>query len=283
MEALLNPHFPFDPSLATGESPAYWVGPRHLAGDDGRLYDAVADSLSDLGWTSLTVVRGRREPDELPEDHQVLRSTVLHISPRALRWAQWVLPDEPFHLGGLPVAWQVSARSDASSPLADWSAYFTPNVPGEVIADFLLAVDGCGQPTALPAGPEIVLDAVTAHGWFRDADQPHGAAMHPTFTARLALAEVPPLIQDADSRALTVEADDAGARAWQAWAEPSEGASYLWAASFSASVPHGLVAAFASSLSSSAPVIRRVLPENTWDQLLCAPADSAGPAGTSTL
>ncbi|MFF5090730.1 DUF317 domain-containing protein [Streptomyces niveus] len=271
MEALLNPHLPFDPSLASGAHPAYWVGPRHLAGDDGRLYDAVADSLTGFGWTSLTVVRGRRELDEPLEDHQVLRSTVLHISPDALRWAQWMLPDEPFHLGGLPIAWQVSARPDASSPLADWSAYFTPDVPGEVITDFLLALDECGQPAALPAGPEVVLDAATAHGWLRDADQPHAVAIHPTFTARLSLGEVPPLIQDADPRALTAEAEGPGAMGWQAWAEPAMGARYLWAASFSTSVPHGLVAAFASSLSSTAPVLRRVLPESTRDQLLRAP------------
>ncbi|RYJ31000.1 hypothetical protein CU044_0643 [Streptomyces sp. L-9-10] len=202
----------------------------------------------------------------------MLRSTVLHISPDALRWAQWMLPDEPFHLGGLPIAWQVSARSDASSPLADWSAYFTPDVPGEVLADFLLALDECGRPAALPAGPEAVLDAATAHGWLRDADEPHAAAMHPTFTARLSLGEVPPLIQDADPRALTAEAEESGATGWQAWAESAMGAPYLWAASFSTSVPHGLVAAFASSLSSTAPVLRRLLPESTRDQLLCAPA-----------
>lgn len=271
MEALLSPDSPFDPSVAIGASSAYWVGPRHLAGDDGRPYDAVADRLAGIGWTSLTVVRGRRELDEPLEDHQVLRSTVLHISPDSLRWAQWVLPDEPFHLGGLPIAWQVSARSDVSNPLADWSAYFTRNVPGEFIADFLVALDACGQPSAVSAGSEAVLDSVAAHGWLRDADQPHAAAMHPTFTTRLSLGEVPPLIQGSDPRALTVEADEPGATGWQAWAEPRMGASYLWAASFSAGVPHGLVAAFASSLSSTAPVLRRVLPESTRDQLLLAP------------
>ncbi|MFI5803493.1 DUF317 domain-containing protein [Streptomyces sp. NPDC051561] len=272
MEALLHPHFPFDPSPATGVSPAYWVGPRHLAGDDGRLYDAVADRLSGLGWTSLAVVRGRREPDEMPEDHQVLRSTVLYLSRDALRWAQWVLADEPFHLGELPVAWQVSARTDETSPLADWSAYFTPGVPGEAVADFLAALDACDRPTVDSAGTEAVLNAATAHGWFRDADQPRAAAMHPTFTGRLGLAEVPSLIQDGNPCALTAEADDPGVRGWQAWAQAREGAPYLWAASFSASVPHDLVAAFTSSLTSTAPVLRRVLPESTRDRLLCAPA-----------
>ncbi|MCX4676032.1 DUF317 domain-containing protein [Streptomyces sp. NBC_01433] len=264
---LLDPSAPNQRAL-----PAYWVGPRHLASDDGRPYDAVADRLAGIGWTSLAVVRGRRELDEPPEDHQVLRSTLLHISPDALRWAQWVLPDEPFHLGGLPIAWQVSACSDVSSPLADWSAYFTRDVPGEVIADFLLALDERGQPTASSAGPEVVLGAATTHGWLRDADQPHAAVIHPTFTARLSLGEVPPLIQDASPCALTVGAQETGASGWQAWAELGMGASYLWTASFSASVPHCLVAAFASSLSSTAPVLRRVLPESTRDQLLRAPA-----------
>jgi hypothetical protein len=251
---------------------AYWVGPRHLAGDEGRLYDSVADTLAGLGWTSLTVVRGRRELDEALEDRQVLRSTVLHISPDALRWAQWVLPDEPFHLGGLPIAWRVSARSDETSPLAEWSAYFTPDVPGEVLTDFLLALDECDHPTAALSGPEVVLDAVTAQGWLRDADEPHATAMHPTFTARLSLSEVPPLIQDADPRVLTTEPAGTGPFGWQAWAEPAMGAPYVWAASFGASVPHDLVAAFASSLSSTAPVLRRVLPESTQDRLLRAPA-----------
>ncbi|WP_149180941.1 DUF317 domain-containing protein [Streptomyces sp. TRM49041] len=271
-EALLNPYFSFDPSLPSGALSAYWVGPRHLAGDDGRLYDAVADALAGLGWTSLTIARGRRELDEPSEDRQVLRSTVLHISPDALRWAQWVLPDEPFHLGGLPIAWQVSARSDASSSLAEWSAYFTPGIPGEVLTDFLLALDECGHPAAALTGPEVVLDAVTAQGWLRDADEPHATAMHPTFTSRLSLSEVPPLIQDADPRVLTTEPDRTGPFGWQAWAEPAMGAPYVWAASFSASVPPNLVAAFAASLSSTAPVLRRVLPESTRDRLLRAPA-----------
>lgn len=232
----------------------------------------VADTLAGLGWTSLTIVRGRHEPDEAPEDRQVLRSTVLHISPDALRWAQWVFADEPFTLGELPVAWQVSARSEASSPLAQWSAYFTRDVPGEAVVDFLVALDASERPAVPLAGSELVLDAVSAHGWFRDIDQRHAAATDPTFTSHISLGEVPHLIQDADPRVLVAEADDAGAAGWQAWSEPRLGASWLWAASFAASVPHDLVAAFAASLSSTAPVLRRVLPEATQERLLRAPA-----------
>lgn len=203
----------------------------------------------------------------------MLRSTALHISRDALRWAQWVLADEPLHLCGLPVAWQVSARTDATSPLTGWSSYFTPGVPGEAVAYFLEALDGCDRPTAESADREAVLKAATAHGWFRDADEPQAGAMHPTFTGRLGFAEVPSLVQDGDPCALLAETEDQGARGWQAWAQAREGAPYLWASSFSASVPHGLVAAFAASLSSTAPVLRRVLPESTRDRLLCAPAD----------
>ncbi|MGW0372172.1 DUF317 domain-containing protein [Streptomyces coeruleorubidus] len=272
MEAPLYPDFPLDPSTPGGGQPAFWVGPRHLAGDDRCLYDGVADTLAGLGWMSLTIVRGRHGPDEEPENRQVLRSTVLHISPDTLRWAQWGLPDEPFHLGDLPIAWQLSARADTSSPLASWSSYFTTDAPGEAVADFLVALDARDQPAVPLADPELVLDAVAAHGWLRDIDQPQAAATDPTFTSHISLGEVPPLIQDADPRALTTEVDEAGPSGWQAWAEPALGAPCLWAASFGSSVPHDLVAAFAASLSSTAPVLRRVLPEATRDRLLRAPA-----------
>ncbi|WP_443052402.1 DUF317 domain-containing protein [Streptomyces sp. JV176] len=272
MEALLNSVPSFGPSTPGGAPRAYWVGPRHLAGDDGCLYDTVADTLAGLGWTSLAIVRGRQEPGEAPQDRRVLRSTVLHISPDTLRWAQWALADEPFHLGDLPIAWQVSARADTHSPLAQWSAYFTPDIPGEALADFLVALDARDQPTVPLGGPELVLNAVSAHGWIRDIDRPHTGAADPTFASYLSLGDVPPLIQDADPRALTAAADEAGPAGWQAWADPGLGAPYLWAASFGASVPDDLVAAFAASLSSTAPVLRRMLPESTRDRLLRVPA-----------
>ncbi|MFJ2555495.1 MULTISPECIES: DUF317 domain-containing protein [unclassified Streptomyces] len=272
MEAYLHSDFPFGLPVPASAPLAYWVGPRHLAGDDGRLYEAVADTLDDLDWTSLTIVRGRQEPDEAAEARQVLRSTVLHISPDSRRWAQWVLPDEPFRLGNLPIAWQVSARAEPSSPLARWSAYFTPDVPGEVLSAFLAALDARDQPTVPLGGPELVLDAVAAHGWPRDTGQPGAGAVDPTFASHVRLGEVPPLIQDGDPLALVAEADDAVLAGWQAWSEPMLGAGYLFAASFSPGVPHDLVAAFADGLCSRAPVLRRVLPESTRDRLLRAPA-----------
>ncbi|GAA3228059.1 hypothetical protein GCM10020256_39950 [Streptomyces thermocoprophilus] len=96
--------------------------------------------------------------------------------------------------------------------------------------------------------------------------------MDPTFASHIHLGKVPPLIQDGDPLELVAEADEAALAGWQTWAEPVLGAGYLWAASFSSSVPHDLVAAFVDSLSSSAPVLRRVLPESTRDRLLRAPA-----------
>ncbi|MHA4818956.1 SPDY domain-containing protein [Streptomyces aculeolatus] len=269
MEAPLYSGFPIDPSAPMGAACVYSVRPRHLAGDDGRPYDAVADALGGLGWTCLTTVRGRREPDEAPEDRQVLRSTVLHISPDSLCWAQWVLADEPFHLGDLPIAWQVSARTDTSS-LAAWSAYFTTGVPGEAVADLLAALDAHTQPAAPLVRPELVVDAVTAHGWLRDADQSAGAT-DPTVISHVSLGEVPPLIQDADPRTLTGEPDEPGPHGWQAWAQLAPDAPYLRAASFSASVPNDLVAAFAASLSSTVSVLRRVVPGASRERLQWRP------------
>ncbi|MGX1762279.1 DUF317 domain-containing protein [Streptomyces lydicus] len=45
------------------------------------------------------------------------------------------------------------------------------------------------------------------------------------------------------------------------------GAPYLWCAGFSASVPHELVAAFASSLAAPVPVPRHTLPQGAKDRL----------------
>ncbi|MFE2033035.1 DUF317 domain-containing protein [Streptomyces scopuliridis] len=71
---------------------------------------------------------------------------------------------------------------------------------------------------------------------------------------------VPPLIQDADPRP-----DCPG---WQAWAQPLLGEACLRCAAFSPSVPHDLVAAFASSLASPVPVPRHTLPDSSRDRLI---------------
>lgn len=59
LEAYLHSDSPSCPSAPASVPSAYWVGPRYLAGDDGRLYDSVANTLAGLGWTGLTIVRGR--------------------------------------------------------------------------------------------------------------------------------------------------------------------------------------------------------------------------------
>ncbi|GGO97065.1 hypothetical protein GCM10012280_58000 [Wenjunlia tyrosinilytica] len=188
-----------DVHVSSKDGPFYlgWFPLGHPGTDGEEWKIAVTGTAQVRGYhlsfdTETPIVRGRHEPEEAPEDRQVLRSTVLHISPDALRWAQWGLADEPFHLGELPIAWQISARAEASSPLAQWSAYFTREVPGEAGADFLVALDASDRPTVPLAGAELVLDTVAAHGWFRDIDQPQAAATDPTFTSHISLGEVRP-------------------------------------------------------------------------------------------
>ncbi|MFE0255743.1 DUF317 domain-containing protein [Streptomyces sp. NPDC059010] len=221
----------------------YWVTPRHLAGDDGVLAERIGDTLAGLGWRVWPTAR----------------NTLLHVSPDGLRGAEWILASHPFQLGGLPVAWQLSARPHAASAMAEWNAYFTAGVPHEALSDLLIALDAREAPDTGFERPETVLDAPIAHGWIRDVDRPHTAATDPGLSACISLGMLPPLIEDADPRP-----DLMG---WQAWAEPVVGAPYLWCASFSASVPHDLVAAFAASLASLVPVPRRTLPESAQGRL----------------
>ncbi|AJT62468.3 hypothetical protein T261_0779 [Streptomyces lydicus] len=221
----------------------YWVTPRHLAGDDGALAERIGDTLSGLGW--------RMWPTS--------RNTLLYMSPDELRGAEWILASYPFELGGLPVAWQLSARPHAEAAMTEWNAYFTAGVPHEALADLLLALDAREAPDTGFASAEAVLTALSARGWIRDMDRPRTTATDPGFSANVSLEVLPPLIHDADPR------DDL--LGWQAWAEPVLGAPYLWCASFSASTPHDLVAAFASSLASPVPVPRHTLPESAEGRL----------------
>ncbi|MFF3372042.1 DUF317 domain-containing protein [Streptomyces sp. NPDC002680] len=221
----------------------YWVTPRHLAGDDDALAERIGDLLIGMGW--------RLWPTS--------RHTLLYVSPDELRGAEWILASYPFELGGLPVAWQLSARADAASVLTEWNAYFTPGVPHEALADLLLALDAGDLPDTGFGEPDVVLTTLVAQGWMRDVDRPATTVTDPGFTSSVSLEEVPPLIEDADPRP-----DLMG---WQAWAEPVFGAPYLWCASFSASFPHDLVAVFGASLASSVPVPRRTLPDRARERL----------------
>ncbi|WP_323137832.1 DUF317 domain-containing protein [Streptomyces sp. NBC_01433] len=187
------------------------------------------------------------------------RDSLLYVSPDGLCGAEWILASYPFELGGLPVAWQVSARSHSDSAMVEWNAYFTAEVPYEAVTDLLLALDARTAPDVGFDGPDVVLEELGSRGWFRDADRPRTAAFDPGFSATVSLELLPPLVRDADPRP--------GQMGWQAWAEPRIGDPYLWCASFSASVPHDLVAVFASSLASSAPVSRRTVPASAEDRL----------------
>lgn len=219
--------------------------------------------LTEAGWTSLTLVRGRREPDEPVEARQVVRSTVLYIAPNALAWAQWVLPDEPLLLGDLPIAWTVSARATPSG-LAQWTAYFTPGIQPEALTDFLLALHERPDPAYGYAGPHVVLDTLTDRGWVRDIDTAT-AICDPLLATSFALTLLPEDgIQDSDPHTLDPSTEATG---WQAWCQPDINDGYLWAATFSASTPHDLIAAFADSLASPRPVLRHTLPDSTAEQL----------------
>ncbi|OKJ31534.1 DUF317 domain-containing protein [Streptomyces sp. CB01580] len=242
MEAPLHPHHPVE-SFPDAADPVYWVTPRHLAGDDSALAEKVGDALTDLGWRMWPTAR----------------NTLLYVSPDGLCGAEWILAAYPFKLGGLPVAWQLSHRPHGADVMTEWNAYFTSGVPYEVLIDLLVSL-GTGSPLdSRGEDHETVLNALSVQGWFRDADRPRTAAMDPGFSASVSLELQPALIQDADPRP-----DQVG---WQAWAEPVIGAPYLWCASFSASVPHELVAAFASSLASPAPVPRRTWPASAERRL----------------
>ncbi|MET8740789.1 DUF317 domain-containing protein [Streptomyces sp. NPDC004728] len=221
----------------------YWVTPRHLAGDDEALADQVGAVLSSVGWRMWPTAR----------------DTFLYTSPDGLRGAEWTRAACSFELGDLPVAWQVSARTRPTSALAEWNAYFTAGVPHEALTDFLLALDACSEPAVSFDSPETVVAAVCSQGWARDIDRPHAAALAPGLSAGISLEEVSSLVRDADPRP--------GRFGWQAWAEPMVGNPYLWCASFSSSVPHDLVAIFASSLASPHPVQRSCLPAGVEGRL----------------
>ncbi|MFG2294696.1 DUF317 domain-containing protein [Streptomyces sp. NPDC048603] len=184
-----------------------------------------------------------------------------------MSWAQWVLADEPILLGDQPVAWTVSARATPDS-LPQWNAYFSAGTPHEAVTDFLLALEDRPDPAHGYAGPQAVLDALAGGGWLRDVDTPT-AMSDPRLAATIAFTTLPDEgIQDGDPLVLDAEVEAPG---WQAWCEPRMGAGLLWAAMFSASTPHDLVAAFAGSLASPAPVLRHTLPESSEGQLTVQP------------
>ncbi|RSO42020.1 SPDY domain containing protein [Streptomyces sp. WAC 06725] len=214
-----------------------------MAGDDGVLAHQASATLTAAGWSCWTTAR----------------RTLVYVSPDALRGAEWVLPDVPLLLGGLPVAWEISARAEPDQVLMAWTAYFTTGTPPEALSAFTLALDARPDPAQGLGGPDSVVAALTAQGWQPDMDHPETTAWDTGLTSCFTLCALPELIEDQDPRE--------GLAGWQAWAEPIAGQQHLWCATFSHSTPHDLVGAFAAALASPAPVKRRVLPEAAVGQI----------------
>ncbi|MER7027380.1 MULTISPECIES: DUF317 domain-containing protein [Streptomyces] len=174
-----------------------------MAGDDGALAERVGDTLAGLGWSMWATAR----------------STLLHVSPDELCGAEWVLAAYPFELGGLPVAWRLSARSHRNSAMTERNAYFTAGSPYEALADLLVAIDACAARDGSFPGSETVLKALTAQGWIHDMSRPRTTATAPGFFTSISLEVLPPLVEDTDPHP-----DLAG---WQAWEELVLGAPEL--------------------------------------------------------
>ncbi|MEV7197180.1 DUF317 domain-containing protein [Streptomyces sp. NPDC093510] len=66
-------------------------------------------------------------------------------------------------MGGLPVAWQLSARSHADSAITEWNGYFTAGVPYEALDDLLVAIDAREAPDVGFERPETVLTVCLVH------------------------------------------------------------------------------------------------------------------------
>jgi hypothetical protein len=84
------------------------------------------------------------------------RHTLLYVSPDELCGVVWILANDPFELGGLPLALQLSARSHAASGRSEWKAYFTLGVhpaPTSPAAQVVLRVVVTGRCPNLRAGP----------------------------------------------------------------------------------------------------------------------------------
>ncbi|MFF2524073.1 DUF317 domain-containing protein [Streptomyces liangshanensis] len=176
--------------------------------------------------------------------------------------------------GGAPDGWKcefsVGRSPSADSAMAEWNAYFTTDVPYEVLTDLLIVLGTRMAPDIGTAGPQTVLNTLSAKGWIRDLDRPQTTVTDAAFTCSVSLELLPPLIQDDDPRP-----DQLG---WQAWAEPVLGAPYLWCATFSPSVPRDLVAAFASSLGVAGPSAPALLAQEQRPQSPQCRKDPHSPA-----
>ncbi|MFJ6783630.1 DUF317 domain-containing protein [Streptomyces yangpuensis] len=235
MEAPLYSHTPPEPS--TPHTGWLWASPRHLAGDDGDLAEAVGHTLTGAGWSCWTTAH----------------KSFFHSSPDQLRSAEWVLADPlTTGLGDLPIAWEISAREAPDHGIAAWTAYFTAGIPHEALTAFVLALDARKEPAWGFDGIDAVTQVLAAAGWAPDADDPEHTFWDASLASSWSWAVLPAGIEDQDPRP-----DLPG---WMAWSQPELGSPYLWCAAFSHSAPQDLVAAFAEALVAPAPVPRRTLP-----------------------
>ncbi|WP_326611077.1 hypothetical protein OG949_16905 [Streptomyces scopuliridis] len=157
--------------------------------------------------------------------HEPRLAHVAHIPPHPpvrepgrLRGGEWIPASYPFDVGELPVALQLSARTDAASAMTERNAYFTAGVPHEAITGLLVTLDARERTEAGASGCEVVL---TARNWFRDVDRPQSTATDPGFCSSVSLEMVPTLIQDVDPRP--------DASGWQAGESRSSVPRTCWA------------------------------------------------------
>ncbi|MFD9817309.1 DUF317 domain-containing protein [Streptomyces sp. NPDC059080] len=141
------------------------------------------------------------------------------MSPDELCGAEWVLAAYPSELGGLPVAWRLSARSHRNSAMTERNACFTAGSPYEALAGLLVAIDARAARDGSFPESETVLKALTGQGWIRDMGRPRTTDTDSGFSTSISLEVLPPLVEAIDPHPDLV--------GWQAWAELVLGAPEL--------------------------------------------------------
>ncbi|MGH1552283.1 hypothetical protein ACRAWF_09555 [Streptomyces sp. L7] len=271
MEAPLDPDFPFATlgpppnkspgARASGRSPS--PGRRRRT----ALRSVADDATNALGWTSLTILRGRRGARQ-PEDRRFCVPPFCTSARTPCAGPSGSSADEPFYLGVAGrLARRASGHSQSARPVV---RILHPDVPGEVIVDFLFALDARDTRRAVrgarAAGPRRRHRARR----LRD-DQPEAGAIDPTFF-------MPHPRRGADPHPGRRPAPP-GTRCGRGGTGRMAGvggagvrrAVPVRAASFNARVPHDLVAAFVPQL----PPLRScagAAGEHTRDRLLRVPA-----------
>ncbi|MEV0262812.1 hypothetical protein AB0I49_15935 [Streptomyces sp. NPDC050617] len=73
--------------------------------------------------------------------------------------------------------------------MAEWNAYFTTDVPYEPLTDLLIALGTRTVADIGTAGPQTVLNALSAKGWIRDLDRRQTTATDAAFTRSVSLVQ----------------------------------------------------------------------------------------------